>query len=279
MKVAAINKFVLYTLTAAAVIIGFIELLRGGMHYALLFIWTAFIVYVAYQFLYPLYYTIKNGKLAEIFDRYGYSEEYLTAYKKAKITGKPFDLTTFVQYVEIYVYIGQSEKAAGILGSITLPEKPRRFEMVEFLRVYILALLKSGELEQAEELWSKNSYYINRMETIENYSPNVGSIFLSEIYIECLAASKGDESRLERAHELTKGYIASQKAKGLSHLNGFDIILVYELRALGRTEELDEFYPAALKKVDRPMMLFDFSREMELEALEKARNGVLPFLD
>lgn len=278
-KLGSVNKFGFPTLLVIFLVIGFLEIIGIDLYFAQIGILAAIFAYIAYQFLSPLFYTIKNGKLARIMDKYGYSEELLKAYEKARILNKPFDLTRSAQFAEIYVYIGQSEKAVEYLGSITLPKTPRRFEMVEYLRVYILALLKCGELEKAEELWAENSYYINRMKTIKDYSPNVGSVFLTEIYIECYAAFKGDESRLQRAYELTTQYLDSQKANGKSHLNGFDIILVYELRALGKTEEADRFYPAALDKIDRYMSLFDFSRKIELQELEKAANGVLPFLD
>lgn len=252
------------------------------------------IIYTAYQFIVPLIYVIKNGRLAEILDKYGYSEEYLKAYEKAKILNKPFDLTVSAQFAQIYVETGQSEKAVKYLSLITLPEKPRRFEMVEYLRVYILALLKTDGLEKAEELWEKNSYYINRMKTIKDYSLNVDFIFLTEIYIECYAAYKGDESRLERAYELTAGYLSrydSGEFKNRIRLNSFDIILLYELKTLGRTEEFDRLYPAVLEKAGNPyyilnfskigksVTIFDYAAKLELNEFEKAANGVLPFLD
>lgn len=261
------------------------------LYYVQLGILAAVFIYIAYQFISPLGYVIKNGRLAEILDKYGYSEEYLRAYEKAKILNKPFDLTTSAEFAQIYVEMGRSEKAVEYLGSITLPEIPRRFEMVEYLRIYILALLKTDELEKAEELWKKNSYYINRMKTIKDYSPNVEFIFLTEIYIECYAAFKGDESRLQRAYELTSQYLNSEEFKNGSHSNSFDIILLYELKALGRIEEFDRLYPAVLDKVGNPFFVFNFARlgksasifdfmaELELKDLEKAANGVLPFLD
>lgn len=260
-------------------VIGFMAIFGFDWYNALSGIYTAVFAYFAYQFLVPLIYVIKNGRLAAVFDKYGFSEEYLKAYEKAMILKKPFDLTRSAQFAEIYVYIGQSEKAVEYLGSITLPKKLHRFELVEYLRIYILALLKSGELEKAEELWEKNAYYINRMKTIKDYSLNVDFIFLTEIYIECYAAYKGDESRLQRAYELTSQYMNSEKVKSGSYLNGFDIILIYELKVLGKTEESDRLYPAAFEKVDRYTDIFDFSREIELRELEKAANGVLPFLD
>lgn len=248
-------------------------------YHAYVGICTAIITWTVYQFLVPLIYVIENGRLAAVSDKYGYSEEYLKAYEKAKILNKPFDLTRSAEFAKIYVYIGQSEKAVEYLSSITLPEKLHRFELVEYLRVYILALLKTGELEKAEELWAKNSYYINRMKTIKNYSPNVQFIFLTEIYIECFAAFKGDESRLQRAYELTSQYLNSDEGKSKSYLNGFDIILTYELKSLGKIEEFNRFYPSALEKVGRYISIFDFAVDIELKELEKAANGVLPFLD
>lgn len=278
-KLGSVNKLVFPTLLIILLVIGFLEILGIDLYFVQLGILASIFAYIAYQFLSPLFYTIKNGKLARIMDKYGYSEELLQAYEKARILNKPFDLARSAQFAEIYLYIGQSEKAAEYLGSITMPKTPRRFEMVEYLRVYILTLLKCGELEKAEELWAENGYYINRMKTIKDYSPNVGSVFLTEIYIECYAAFRGDESRLQRAYELTSAYLSSEKAANGEYLNGFDIILIYELKALGKTEEFERAYPAALGKIDRYMPLFDFSRKIDLQELEKAANGVLPFLD
>lgn len=278
-KLGSVIKLGFPTLLIILLVIGFLEILGIDLYFAQIGILASIFAYIAYQFLSPLFYTVKNGKLARIMDKYGYSEELLRAYEKARILNKPFDLTRSALFAEIYVYIGQSEKAVEYLGSITLPNKPRRFEMVEYLRVYILALLKCGELEKAEELWAENSYYINRMKTIKDYSPNVGSVFLTEIYIECYAAFKGDRGRLQRAYELTDAYLGSEKAAKGGYLNGFDIIYVYELKALGKTEEFERAYPAALDKIDRYMPIFDFSKRIDLRELEKAANGFLPFLD
>ncbi len=278
-KLGSFIKLGFPTLLIILLVIGFLEILGVDLYFAQIGILASIFAYIAYQFLSPLFYTVKNGKLARIMDKYGYSEELLRAYEKARILNKPFDLTRSALFAEIYVYIGQSEKAVEYLGSVTLPDKPRRFEMVEYLRVYILALLKCGELEKAEELWAENSYYINRMKTIKDYSPNVGSVFLTEIYIECYAAFKGDRGRLQRAYELTDAYLGSEKAAKGGYLNGFDIIYIYELKALGKTEEFERAYPAALDKIDRYMPIFDFSRRIDLRELEKAANGFLPFLD
>lgn len=251
-------------------------------------------IYLGYQLISPLVYVIKNGRLAEILDKYGYSEEYLIAYEKAKILNKPFDLTASAEFAQIYVEMGQSEKAVEYLGSITLPKALKRFELVEYLRFYILALLKTGELEKAEELWKKNDYYINRMKTIKDYSPNVDLIYLTEIYIECYAAYKGDKNRLERAYELTAEYLKrydSGEFKNRARINSFDIILLYELKALGRVEEFDKLYHEISDKVGKPFYIFNFSKigksvtifdniaKLEWDEFEKAANGVLPFLD
>lgn len=288
-------KFVPLILLFLVLVIGFMDILGFDWIYpAYSGILAVIVVYIAYQFIVPLVYVIKNGRLAETLDKYGYSEEYLRAYEKAKILNKPFDLTNSAQFAQIYVEMGRSEKAVEYLSSITLPKDLHRFEMVEYLRVYILALLKTDELGKAEELWEKNSYYINRMKTIKDYSLNVDFIFLTEIYIECYAAYKGDESRLERAYELTAGYLSrydSGEFKNRTRLNSFDIILLYELKALGKTEEFDRLYPVVLDNVGNPTFvfnfakigksasIFDFAAKIELNEFEKAANGVLPFLD
>lgn len=272
-------KFVLPTLLFVILTVGTMEIFGVKLLYAQWGIAAAIIAYIAFMLLLPLIYTIKYGRVAAVLDKYGYSEEYLKAYEKAMILNKPFDLTRSAQFAEIYLYIGQSEKAVEYLGSLTLPNKPRRFEMVEYLRVYVLALLKCGEQEKAEELWAKNSYYIHRMKTIENYSRNVGFIFLTEIYIECCAALNGDENRLQRAYELTSSYMKSDKCKGGNYLDGFDIIMTYELKALGKDEEFTVFYPSALRKINIYSPIFDFARELELKELEKAADGIFPFLD
>lgn len=272
-------KYVLPVLLIIVLVIGFMDVFGIELYFAQSAILAAIFIYIAHLFLAPLPFWIKNVRLEAVLDKYGYSGEYLEAYEKAKILNKPFDLTDSAQFAQIYVEIGQSEKAVKYLNSVTLPEKPRRFEMVEYLRVYTLALLKTGELEKAEELWAKNSYYINRMKTIKNYSINVDFIFLTEIYIECYAAFKGDESRLQRAYELTSRFLNSDEFKGRTYANSFEIILIYELKALGKTEEFDRFYPVVLKKVDVHYDICDFARDIDLRNLEKAANGKLPFLD
>lgn len=271
-------KFIPLVFFILVCVIGFMVIFGFTAYHAYLGLCTAIITYTAYLFLIPVIYVIKNGNLYAVLDKYGFSEEYLKAFHKAKILNKPFDLTCAAKFAEIYINMGQPEKAVEFLGAVTLPENPSYYDLGFFLYVYILALLKTNDLEKAEELWAQNNHFINMAEMINHYSLNSEFIFLTEIYIECFAASKGDESRLEYAYELTVRYMDTNEYKK-SHIHNFEIILVYELKALGMTEEFDRFYPTALLNVGKDEPIFKFAREMDLRNLEKAANGKLPFIN
>lgn len=239
---------------------------------------TGIIAYIAGVLLYTFVYVIRNSTLLAVLDKYGYGIEYLEAYEEARIKNKPFDLASSAELAEIYVKMGQPEKAVEYLGSIKLPENLRRYEFIRYISVYIDALLKTGNLEKAEDVWAQNYYYINRAKTIKNYSKFVCYIYLTEIHIECFAAEQGDENRLIRAYELTSSYMNPKNSKNGTHIFDFDFILLYELKKLGKSEEFDKLYPDIRKTVDSKRIIYEFAREMELRELEKAANGQLPFI-
>lgn len=241
-------------------------------------VFTGVFAYIAWIFLYTFIYVMRNSTLPAVLDRYGYGVEYLEAYENARIKNKPFDLTNTAELAEIYTQMGQPEKAVEYLDAVKLPENLRRNEFIKYISVYIDALLKTGNLEKAEEVWTQNSYYINRAKTIKNYSRFVYAIYLTEIHIECFAAECGDESRLVRAYELTSSYMNSEDFEYKIHTYDFDFILLYELKKLGKSEEFDRLYPKVRKDVDSKRPFNEFARETELRNLEKAADGQLPFI-
>lgn len=269
----ALWRFMLFVLLW---MLGFTALFGYDPYKFVVGIITAIIAYAAYVVIYTIPYMILNVPLSEILDKHGYCDEYLEAYKSKRITNKPFDLTYAADYAEIYIRMGQPEKAVEYLDTVKLPENLKRSEFIKYIGAYVKALLKTGDLEKAEAVRARHGYYIKRAKTIPNYSPYVYQIYLTEIYIECFAAERGDESRLLRAYELAEEFIRSDYFKRKMYLYDFDFALLYLLKKLGKTEEFERRYPEIRKAVEEKRLIFDFERESDMRALEKAANGQLP---
>lgn len=256
--------------------VGFTALFGFDLYRCVLGVSSAVIVCALYIVICIIPYMVLNTPLSEILDKYGYGNEYLEAYEKKRIKNKPFDLTYAADFAEIYIETGQPEKAVEYLGAVTLPQNLKRSEFIKYISVYVKALLITGDLEKAVAVWEENGRYIDRAKTIPNYSTLVYKVYLTEIYIECVAAERGDEDRFLRAYELAEEFMRSDYFKNKMYLYDFDFILLYLLKRLGRTEELERRYPETRSTVDYKRLIFDFQREADLQRLEKAVNGQLP---
>lgn len=70
-KLGSVNKFVLPELLVIVLILSVLEIFGIELHFMRLGVWAVTFTYIAFQFISPLYYVIKNGKLAKYFNKYG----------------------------------------------------------------------------------------------------------------------------------------------------------------------------------------------------------------
>lgn len=225
-----------------------------------------------------LSFVVRNAGLYAVLDKNGFGIEYLREYEKRRITGKPFNLQYAVEYAEIFMNMGQPAEAIKYLNTITVPSTSNGFSQVAYFYVYVMCALKINNLAIAEDMWSRSSQMIESVRTKPNYSTNSYMLYLAMISTDCFAARQnGDVSRLQRAYEQTVAYMNSADYKKYP-VEGcdFDILLLYELKALGRNDEFNALYPTVKAKIEKFKPMFDSMKERVTEEFNKAVNGILP---
>ena len=213
----------------------------------------------------------KNEKLYSVLDEYGYSVEYLRAYESERILGKPFRLQYAAEYAEIFVNIGQPADALKYLNSIIIPPNAPINEKISFFVVYVVAALKTGNVQLAESVWSNWQGVLNSARNEPSYASVSYMIYLSLILIDCCAG------RVQRAYDQTVSYMNSPLYKRYPLPNpNFDILMLYELNALGRTDEAAALYPSVKSKIDKFDPLFAALKEKTVREFNKAARGEIP---
>lgn len=230
------------------------------------------ILFVLNLFAAPLIVMLNSKKLLSAHEKYGYSVEYLRIYEREKITGKPFDLQNAINYAEIFRQLDQPADALNYLKNISVPENAKPFLRILYFHVYVLCALMIGDIEAAEEMWRVNTPLINSIKNKPEDCINSYLIYLSLIKIDCCAG------RTERAYEQTVSYMNSEHYRRNPANNcEFDIILLYELKALGKTEEFNALLPAVKEKVYALDPIFTCEKQVFIKDFNDAANGKIPF--
>lgn len=214
---------------------------------------------------------LKNRKLYEILDRYGFSAEYLRAYEQHRIIGKPFRLDYATEYAEIFVNIGQPVDALNYLNSIIVPPNAPVNQKVGYFFIYVLAALKSGNVQLAENMWRQYEGVLMSAKSSPTYNAISVFIYLALIYTDCYAG------RTERAYEQTMAYLNSRDSKNsLVSVMDVKIVLLYELTVLGRTEEAAALRQALSAEIEKHEPAFAALKNKLTADFEKASHGEVP---
>lgn len=222
--------------------------------------------------------TMSNAKLLSVLDERGFSREYLTAYEQTRITGKPFRLQYAVEYAEIFMRMGQPADAIKYLNTVAMPASANPYTQISYFYIYVMSALKINNLGIAEDMWNRSMPLINNTQTKQTYKMYGYLLYLALIAVD-LFAGQSDKSRLERAYEQTTAFMKSKYYKKI----GFDgseykIFLVYELNMLGKTDEANSLYYEVKQQLESSRPLFTALKTDSLDALERAKNGALPFI-
>lgn len=234
---------------------------------------------IAAMLLIPTIVMLIQSPLYSVLDKQGFSLEYLLAYEKARINGKQFKPQYAVEYAEIFMRMGQPADAIKYLNTITLPANAPLYTKISYFYIYVMSALKIHNLDIAEDTWKRSMQIINQAQTDKSQKSNSYLMYLALIAID-LYAGQTDRSRLERAYEQTVAFLKDESYKK-SAFDGsdFKIFLVYELNALGRTDDANRKYSETLRYLAEEPALFNALRRESFQQLERAKNGKLPFIN
>lgn len=221
--------------------------------------------------------TLKEIRLYKVLDQYGYGMEYLRAYEKERIIGKPFRLQYAAEYAHIFMRIGQPADAVKYLDSVVIPLNAPVHEKIYFFFIYVMSALKSDNLTAAENKWREFQELINKAQKDPIYSSSSYMLYIALIYIDCYAGKHGDLPRVQRAYEQTVAYMNTEHYKRYPlPTPDFEIIMLLELKLLGRTDEFNALYPQVRQRVDAWNPLLNLQKKVVYDDLEKVCRGELP---
>lgn len=221
--------------------------------------------------------TLKQLKLYKVLDQYGYGMEFLRAYEKERITGKPFRLQYAAEYANIFTHMGQPADAMTYLDSVAIPANAPVHEKIHFFFVYVASALKADNLAAAENKWREFQDLINKAQSDPVYTESSYMLYAALIYIDCYAGKQGDLSRARRAYDQTVAYMNTEHYKHYPlPTPDFEIVMLLELKLLGRTDEFNALYPQVKQKVDAWDPLLLVQKKVVYDDLEKVCRGELP---
>lgn len=214
---------------------------------------------------------LKDFELYKILDEKGFCVEYLKAFEQTKIINKPFLLQNAVAYAEIFERIGQPQTALNYLNSIAVPPNARINERIGYFFIYVMCALKLGNVALAEETWRRFEGDLKAARRSPMYNGISNIVILPLLYIDCAAG------RVKRAFEQTVTFINSRDyERCLSSMIDIDIMLLYELVKLGKTDEAAEWQTELAKRVEQTNTQFRSQRPKLIEDFNKAARGELP---
>lgn len=214
---------------------------------------------------------LKDFHLYKILDEKGFCVEYLKAFEQAKIVNKPFLLQNAILYAEIFERMGQPQTALNYLNTITLSPGTPLKDRISYFFIYVMCALELGNVTLAEEMWRRFEGDLNSARKSPKYNAYSNMATLSLLYIDCAAG------RVERAFEHTVAFINSRDyERALSPMIDIDIMLLYELVVLGKTEEAAKWNTELAQRIQKEKMQFRALKSKLIEDFNKASHGELP---
>lgn len=222
-------------------------------------------------FAFALAFTLKDHKLYKILDEKGFCEEYLKAFEQKKIVNKPFRLNNAAMYAEILERMGQPLDALNYLNAIVIPADSRINERIGYYFVYVISALKLGSVTLAEETVQRFEGDLEEARRSPMYVALVLLVNLPLLYTDCAAG------RVERAYEQTVAFMNSRDYKNsLRPMIDMDIMLLYELVALGKKDEAAKWGAEVTRRVKEAKPQFSSEKAKLFEDLNKAQRGEIP---
>lgn len=229
------------------------------------------LIQVVWMLVGAVFAALKDIKLYEVLDRCGFGTEYLRAYEQRRIIGKPFRLSYSTEYAEIFVKMGQPVDALKYLNSIIVPPDASINDKAGYFFEYVIAALKSGNVPLAENMWRQYEGVLVSAKNSPTYAANSVFIYLALIYTDCCAG------RTERAYEQTMAYLNSRDGKNsLVSVIDIKIVLLYELVALGKTEEAAALRQTLSAEIEKHEPLFAALKDAIIADFQKAARGEIP---
>ncbi len=216
--------------------------------------------------------TAKNSRYMKVLNDKGYSKEYLDAFQREKIIGKPFNAMNSVMYAEIFMRMGSPEEAIKYLNAVKVPSDQINTKICYFY-IYAISALKIGRLDIAEDEWRRSGDFAAKRQNSFGYDTSAQLLYLAMATIDCYAG------RYQRAYEQTTAFLGSKYARksySPSGIISLRILLMYELKMLGKMEEFKSLEAELEHELADFKPFLDCDKKYLAEDFEKARNGILP---
>lgn len=259
-----------------SIVVWAIPLITNGIHMSIPVCFAAGALFGAaftllWIFAVALACTLKDYKLYKILDENGFCEEYLKAFEQKRIVNKPFRLQNAAMYAEILERMGQPRDALNYLNSIVIPNDSRINERIGYFFVYVVSALKLGSVTLAEETVQRFEGDLEEAKRSPMYVALVLLVNLPLLYTNCAAG------RVERAYEQTVAFMNSKDYKtGFRPMIDMDMMLLYELVALGKKDEAAKWGAEVTRRVEDAKPLFSSEKAKLFEDLNKALRGEIP---
>lgn len=200
----------------------------------------------------------------------GFSLDYFYAFENKYIKGKPVNNDKYIRYAEIYRQLGDYKSAIAVLNTIRVDENVIG-ERSNYLFVYMMSAIQSGDIAMADDIWRRNQSFINRLEHEVAYVETLTMINLTLAYADAAAG------RYSHALNIVRTVLNGKKIKKWPHYKGDYLALkIYLLKKLGKENEINSAVMDFNKFTAKWNPFFEHERNDLRESVEKAVRGEFP---
>lgn len=211
-----------------------------------------------------------NGETEYVRYKSGFSLDYFYAFENKYIKGKPVNNDKYIRFAEIYRQLGDYKSAIAVLNSITVREEIIG-ERSNYLFVYMMSAIQSGDTAMADDIWRRNQSFINRLEHEVVYAESLTMMNLVLAYADTVAGRYG------HALNIVRTVLNSRKIKKWPHYKGDYLALkIYLLKKLGKENEINSAVMDFNKFTAKWNPFFEHERNDLRESVEKAVRGEFP---
>ena len=234
--------------------------------------WTAGAVIFAYLLFAVLCFieAYKHSKVYGILDKKGFCPEYLSAFEKAFIIGKPVDNSLHISYALAQMELKNYETAMEILNRLSVPESNIN-QRALYIFTYMILAVRMDNSAMADDVWRCNQNFINANINNPVLDMHGNQLYLAMVYADC--AAKRYERALKTCGDVLAVYPESVTDGGRLD---FLVMKIYSLKQLGMDNEaqstLQEFYSEI--RYWKPS--FEYLYNGLIQSAEKAIRGEIP---
>lgn len=234
--------------------------------------WTVGAVIFAYLLFAVLCFmgAYKDCKVYGILNKKGFCPEYIHAFEKAYIIGKPVDNSLHISYAFALMGIKNNNAAMDVLGRLNVPESNIN-QRALYIFAYMILAVRMDNSAMADDVWRTNQDFINA--NINNPALNMhgNQLYLAMVYADC--AAKRYERALKTCEDILRVYPKDNSDGGRFD---FMVMRIYSLKTLGRDNESQEALQEFLSEIENWKPKFEYLHDELIKDAQRAAAGKLP---